>query len=149
MNVLLVEDDPHKADRITAFLADVRPDITITTARSYQTGLRKIMEEKFALILLDMSLPMYEVRAGESGFDAPSFAGEEILAEMHRKRITGSVVVITQFDTFPEGAGVTTLPELAQRLARRFPELFIRAIFYSPGESTWTKELLEVVGPPP
>jgi hypothetical protein len=105
------------------------------------------MHEQFALILLDMSLPTYEIRPGETGFDSPSFAGEEILEEMDRKGVRGAVVVVTQFETFGEGDTLTTLPELVERLAHRFPQIFKQAIFYSPGESTWTKELLEVIPP--
>jgi CheY-like chemotaxis protein len=148
MNILLVEDDPHKAQRISSFLAQARPDLEVAIARSYQSGLQRIMEDNFSLILLDMSLPTYEIGPGESGFDSPSFAGEEILEEMDRKGVSAKVVIVTQFETFGEGDNLTTLPELVERLSSRFPDLFQRAVFYSPGESTWTKELLEALPTP-
>src|ERR1035441_6782619 len=100
MNVLLIEDDPHKGDRIAKYLQEVLPQVHLKHVRSYQTGMHAIVNGTFDLILLDMSLPVYEVRAGESGFDAPSFAGEDILEEMRRKSIPGNVVVITGFETF-------------------------------------------------
>lgn len=143
MKILLVEDDLHKAQHIRDHIKNSYGEkITIKTARSYQTGLHAVMTESYDTILLDMSLPNYDISASEDGYHFDAFAGRNILSEMKRKNIVSNVVIITQYDTLGEGEDRMTLDELREQLSNMFPGLYKGAVYYSSGETNWKDALI-------
>jgi len=84
MKILLIEDDEEKAAILAEFIKVEFPSIEIDLARSFGSGLRSLMKGAFVyrLLLLDMSMPIYDVTPTEPGGGKPeSFAGSEILAQ--------------------------------------------------------------------
>ncbi|GKT31211.1 response regulator, partial [Aduncisulcus paluster] len=59
-----------------------------------------------------MSLPTYDINSTEAGGAFETYAGEEILDEMDRKRIEVATIIITMFDAFGQGGDYITLGEL-------------------------------------
>ena len=146
MKILLVEDDSNKMRSIRAELRRIRPDATIVEARSYQSGMKHLMHESFDFVLLDMSLPTFDIRQGEDGFQVDAFAGREILTEMDRKGVSVSTAVITMFETFGEGGDLMTLEELHKELAQKFPSVYRGAIYYNSSEIKWKESLGKLLG---
>ena len=94
MRVLLIEDNEHKKNLIFNFVNDEFPQIELGLKKSYNSGLRELItNDNYSLILLDMSLPNYDIGAGESGGDFESLAGEYLLNEMYRRDINIKVVI--------------------------------------------------------
>jgi CheY-like chemotaxis protein len=141
MKILLIEDDNNKMRRIAGEIQTIRKDVQIIEARSYQSGVMKIMAEPFDLILLDMSLPVFDMTQDEDGYQVDPFSGRNILAEMSRKGIRIPTIVITMFETFGENEDVKTLEELNGELNERFPEFYRGAIYYNSSEITWREQL--------
>lgn len=102
MRVLIVEDNHNKLKQIKLFLKQTYPKVCIHDAVSYTAGLRRIYEERWDLLLLDMSLPIYDIGQQETGGDKKSIAGKEIMKRMIHRRIFIPTVIVTQFDTFGE-----------------------------------------------
>ena len=146
MKILLVEDDSNKMSSIRAELHRVRPDAMVVGARSYQSGMKQLMHESFDFVLLDMSLPTFDIRPGEDGFQVDAFAGREILTEMERKGVRASTAVITMFETFGEGGDLMTLEELDKELAQKFPSVYRGAIYYNSSEINWKESLSKFLG---
>lgn len=138
-SLLLVEDDPIKLERLQSFLMDL--PFSVETARSYQTGLRQLMTRKYDVLLLDMSLPVYDISYGEDGFAFDPFAGKAILEELARKGVEIAVIVVTQFVTFGSGSEATTLANLEALLRKSFPRLYRGAVFYRSGDRGWMVDL--------
>ena len=67
------------------------------------------------------------------------------MRELTRKRKKCKIVVITQFETFGEGEFYIDLANLKQMLKSEFSAMYIDTIFYSPDNSLWQKELLELI----
>lgn len=145
MKVLLIEDDLNKIRRIAEEIHGFRTDVKITEAKSYRSGMQCLMTDVFDLVLLDMSLPTFDITEDEDGFQVDPFAGQSILAEMDRKGIKVRTAVITMFETFGEGNDVMTLPELDKHLSERYPQLYRGAIYYNSAEVTWKDSLKKLI----
>ena len=144
MKILIVEDDLNKLQHLEQCLSAKYSDAEIIRARSYQSGLKATLSLAPSFIVLDMTLPTYDVSTTEGGGRPRPFAGREILSEMARKVGHGKVIVVTQFETFGEGTQKKTLAELDAELGRAFPELYIGAVYYHPAQSDWKTSLLKL-----
>ena len=97
-------------------------------------------------MLLDMTMPTYDVSGKETGGIERRYAGVEILRRLQRKKIHIPAIVVTQFERFGEGSDLVSLEELREDLAEKFPAVFRGAVFYQAANSEWKKELGEVLG---
>jgi len=141
MRILVVEDDLNKLQHLEQCLLAEYPDAEIIKARSYQSGLKSALSVSPTFIVLDMTLPTYDVSATESGGRPRPFAGREILSEVGRKVGHGKVIVVTQFETFGEGIQKKTLDEVDEELRKAFPKLYIGSVYYHPAQSDWKTKL--------
>lgn len=80
MRILIIEDDSNKRRRIADEIRKIRKDVHLSEARSYQNGVRELMSNQFDFLLLDMSLPIYDISPDEDGFQVDPFSGRNILA---------------------------------------------------------------------
>jgi len=144
MRILVVEDDLNKLRHLEQCLLAEYPDAEIIRARSYQSGLKEALSVAPNFIVLDMTLPTYDVSTTESGGRPRPFAGREILNEVARKVGHGKVIVVTQFETFGDGTQKKTLKELNAELRGAFPKLYIGSVYYHPAQSDWKTRLLEL-----
>lgn len=141
MKILLVEDDQNKRERLSAFLSEIAPEAQVALAISYRSAVQKVLTEPWDVLLLDMTLPTYDVSEREDGFQTEALAGLNVLREMKRKKVDIATIVVTQFETLGEGQERLSLTELRRRLEAEFPGTYRGTIYYSPGESTWMPEL--------
>lgn len=138
--VLLVEDDEDKRNQIIHYL-NGNFICELEEVRSYHSALNAVRTQDFDLILLDMTIPTFDITSMEPGGRSQPFGGELILSEMDRKSIDSKVVIITQFDLFGEGDEEIGLSDLNRRLINQFSDIYIGAIQYSISYNSW-QELL-------
>lgn len=138
MRFLIVEDDINKRAAICEFVRANFDGATIEEQGSLKGGFREILEQKWDIVLLDMSLPPFDDR--RDGRFRP-FAGREILQKMKRRRIRTSVIVVTQFQSFGETGEQVSLGVLSEQLAVEFSETYIGFVYYEASHSTWRGEL--------
>ena len=140
MNVLLVEDDEDKRQQLSTFIK-CELSSTITEACSLQSGLRALLINKFDLVILDMSMPTFDITPTEDGGRPQPYAGREILQQMQRRGISSKVVVVTYYDRFGISGEETTLEELDKQLFTSFPNTYLGAIHYSIKYVGWQNAL--------
>lgn len=145
MKILIIEDDSNKMKSIANEIMGIRKDAILTEARSYQSGLRNLMCHQFDFLLLDMSLPIFDITREEDGFQVDPFSGRNILEEMSRKKVNVPTAVITMFETFGEGADLMTLEELDKDLAEKYPMIYRGAIYYNSSEINWKESLKKLI----
>lgn len=144
MTILLVEDDDRKRSQIESYLREQKPTDRLRCARSLQSGLDALLDERYDLVLLDMSMPTFDVgydeETGEheSGGTPQSFAGWDLLRQMDRYEIDAPVIVISGYEAFPDGL---TLTELDEALRDEFPSTYYGYVFYSTGVAGWREQL--------
>lgn len=145
MRVLLVEDDENKRKQIESFLRETYTGIVVSNANSYQTGLRLLIAESFEWVLLDMSLPTFDMTSEEEGGRPQAFGGRQLLRQMRRRNISPRVIVITQFDKFGESAESLTREELDQELNQSHPATYRGMVYYNAALAGWKEELIALL----
>lgn len=145
MKILIVEDDQNKLQKIKEFTQAILPEALISEARSYHSGLKAILADKYSLIALDMTMPSFDRTANEEGGRTRPYAGRDILGQLQERDIAASVVVITQYDVFGDQGQQVTLEALTNGLKRMFPNHFKGAIFFESSSRKWQSELEEIL----
>ena len=67
MKILLIEDDERKMTHIVGYVSGLDQKYKIEVKRSYNSGLRAVLSGAYDLILLDMSLPTFDVSVQGGG----------------------------------------------------------------------------------
>jgi len=141
MQILLVEDEDPKRNHITSVLRQIQPDAEIQLARSVRSAVDRIKERTPDLVLLDMSLPTFDVKPGEPGGRPQGFGGIEVLRYMDRFKIVVPSIVITAYEAFPKEGRQIQLAALADQLLKAHPNTFSGLIFYNALIGGWEREL--------
>ena len=148
MKMLIIEDDEDKLKTLAEFVGAEFPCYIIETAKSYNSGLRAIIKGSkiYDFILLDMSMPNYDVSPSEpSGGNPESFAGSELLAQMKLRGIRIPTVVVTMFDAFGDNSSKVSLEQLVEKLAEQFNPIFRGSVYYNPAENGWRSSLKLII----
>lgn len=141
MNALIIEDDELKTDRLKSFLATEEPNAAVEVARSYKSGLRALVAMKPSLVILDMTLPTFDIQPGTDGGRPLSLGGRELLRQMKRRSVASPTVVVTGFDTFGGGPDAVTLAQLDSNLRSEFPEFYLGCVYFNATTDDWRDEL--------
>jgi len=145
MRLLVIDDDENKLRHMLSLLKSSFPDFEIEEKRSYQSGLKSLLLHPPDLLLLDMTMPTFDVGRGDKGGRERRYAGQEILEEMDRKEINLPVIVVTQFEQFGDGKDRVTLDELSNKLAESYPNHYLTTIYYQATNSRWMDELRSAI----
>lgn len=139
MKILFIEDNPQKLKQVCDFLEQQYENIDLTIRKSYNSGLRELIRNNsYSLILLDMSLPNYDIEPGESGGDFEKYAGKFLLSEMYRRDITTNVLIITMYLNYVD-------EEFSTELKDNFPN-YLGVVYYNVKEPDgWKNELKEKI----
>ena|SRR5579862_9072116 len=142
MKILLVEDDQNKSSQIVRFLRHLLPAAEMIVASSYVGAIERILNRECDVILLDMTIPTYDVDVEDEGGRPRVFGGQDILRRMERRRVFIPVVVITQFDNFGAYRGESkTRDELDRELADAHPTHYRGMVYYSAAVEGWKEDL--------
>lgn len=142
MKILLVEDDFNKARRVIEAIEAEFPSIIIDHARSFKSALQRLVREIYTLVILDMTLTMFDPDEYDpSGFRVEHFGGCHLLKEMDLRNIQQPTVVLTQFDVLGPIESRITLEELNADLLANYSEFYRGAIFYKASEHQWKTQL--------
>jgi CheY-like chemotaxis protein len=143
MNILLIEDDKVKIERLSNFLKD--EDLTIK--ESYHSGLKEIVSNNdfYDLLLLDMTIPLWDKNSSDFGGTYEQFGGDRILREMDRRNKKIPTILVTMFDVFSLSEDNLTFGELNQDLKHKFSEFYLGAVFYNASDDSWKLELTNLM----
>lgn len=147
MNILMIEDDPNKAREIKSFISESFPNINLYQKNSFISGLKFLLSPSvnINLVILDMSLPTYDIKPGEDGARFRYTAGKDILKELKRKNQKTKVVIVTQFERFGEGLSQLKLTDLIMELVREYKDNYIETIYYNASQSNWKLSISEII----
>lgn len=145
-NILLVEDDEIKANEIVEFIKILLDkQISFSRKASWQSAIQEIVKNTtYSLILLDMSMPRFELEIGDVYEEFESFAGLDVLKEMKRRKIVIPTIVITAFDEFGEENKIS-FNELRNILKDEFKEYCLGITYFKSGSSKWKEDLRKII----
>ena len=108
---------------------------------SYHSGMRALLENSYDFLLLDMSMPMYDVTTQDTGGRPLPLAGRDILYKMRWKHVKTKVIVITQYEEF-EGI---PLAQLDSDLQSEFSEVYLGSVYYNTTHAGWKERLCSIL----
>ena len=142
MKVLLVDDESYKSQQISYCVRHNYDNSVIKTCESLNEGLLEITSTKYDVVLLDMSLPIYD-KNEVSSFN--SYGGLDFLSEMERKTIETPVIVVTQYEILGEGENQRTASSIDKECQKDY-ENYKGMVVYSAINNKWKEELLKILG---
>lgn len=152
MRLLLVEDERTKGEKIISCLMDKFPEIDISLARSVRSALKKLDQIPYDLVVLDMSLPTFDISEDEHGGRPQGFGGVEVMRDMINYEIITPVIVVTAYEYFSADSNEdlahgkeSTLMELKEELGDEFPGIFIELIKYDTFSDEWQAQLIDSI----
>ncbi len=140
--LLIVDDDNYKTVNIENLIASYNNSIEVSVERALNPGLLRIRNDTFDLIILDMSLPLFD-KAESSNFNP--FGGIKFLKEMKRKRIEIPTIIVTQYEIFGEGESRKTSEMIDIQCKEGFNNYY-GLVIYSSINNKWKERLLKMIG---
>jgi len=143
--ILIVEDEDPKLEHLSSFINSIASDLKIESARSVVSALEKLRQMPPSLLLLDMSLPTFDIGEMESGGRPQGYGGLEVLRQMTMLDIECPTVVVTGYEAFPGDAGEPVdLNELGRRLKEEFPKMLKEVLHYNSTNDEWKTKLRKI-----
>lgn len=145
MKIAIIDDSSYKIEGLSALIKANWPTIEVVVARSFQTGMSLLEKERPEIILMDMSLPNFEKPSGRLEGRNRLFGGRELMEEIDFLGLNSRVVVITQFEEFPDGNKTMNVDELFSRIKSAYPTLFAGGVFYSSIDTRWVADVRKII----
>lgn len=136
---LIVEDDDTKSENLREYLEELNGNLNIVIKKSLNSGLRDLSYNDYDIIILDMSLPLFE---GKRSRTFKPFGGKDFLEEMERIGNITPVIVVTQLSKFSEGNSEMTFDEVKQYCERNFANC-LNVVYYL--NSFWKDEIKKIL----
>jgi CheY-like chemotaxis protein len=145
MRILLIEDEAPKQGHIRAALEEIRPTANISVARSVRSAIQEMQTSPPDLMLLDMSLPTYDVGPQESGGRPQNLGGIEVLRYMDLYDLAFPTIVITAYEAFSKNGKPVDHGSLDVQLQAEHPSSYRGLIYYNSLFSEWRVELSALI----
>lgn len=141
MDILIIEDNKNKLREISDFLKKYYLNCIIEEATSFKGGIKKVYENRWDLIIMDMTLPTYTITPTENGSSNKPVGGKDIMKRMLNRGILTPIIVITLFETFDGGR--ISLDSLNKEFENDFYEIWKGTVFYE--SDNWRIQLKEIL----
>jgi len=140
-SILLVEDEAPKRDQIAAFLAKLCPNADVQSAKSVRAAIAAMKREAPSLLILDMSLPTFDVGPYEAGGRPQGFGGVEVVRYLKLLNLEVPVIVVTAYEAFVRRGGDVDLKGLSEQLRKEYGPRFHGLVYYNSLYGSWRDEL--------
>ena len=143
--VLIVEDEDPKRANIVSALDELDIPYDLIEARSVLSAINSLRTTTPELILLDMSLPTFDIAPREAGGRPQGFGGVEVLRYIERFGLSVPVIVVTAYEAFSQGGKQIGLNDLGEQLLRSHGAVFSGLIYYNSVYEKWREDLHKLV----
>lgn len=141
MKVLIAEDEVQKLAHIRDFVEGLFSPVEVIVAKSVRSAIASIEKDGPDVLLLDMSLPTFDIGIAEPGGRPQGFGGIEVLRYADFLGIALHAFVITAYEGFEEGTKAVDLSELELKLRAEHGENFKGIVYYSGLGGDWERSL--------
>lgn len=141
MLILIADDESPKLSSVRSWLEVFAPHAKVIVSRSVRTTIDVLIEQRPSIVILDMSLPTFDVGAGESGGRPQGFGGIEVLRHIDFHGLSPKVIVVTQYEAFHDNGKQVDLTELAATLRGEHSGVFVDCIYYNAVSDDWKVKL--------
>lgn len=144
MKILLIEDDEIKRNNIVDVISKHYMNVHFEFAMSVRSAIDSIKNNSYDILLLDMTLPTYDISAYEDGGRPQHYGGREILRQMNRILINTPTILVTGFDKFGVNIDALSLAELDTAL-RKEHDNYVGSVHYGSFDDSWIVGLLKFI----
>ena len=141
MRILLVEDDKLKMNDIINYLKKKKKKIEVETACSVESGVQSAVDNTYDLILLDMTMPNFNITEKSDGGKSYKNGGEIVVKELLDEEVDFRCAIITQYETFNN----ETIDQISQRISKLCQDNYFGYIKYSTDNDAWKGKLKELI----
>ena len=145
MKLLIVEDGEYKSERVLEYIQSSFEKFEVSVACSYSSGVKAIVQEQPDLVILDMSLPTFDVINGQGGGDKRMYGGLDIARQIKRRKIKSSFLFLTQHKSFTENPKLEKLSDIDVKARSDYGKQYLGYIFYEHAGFDWKDKLREVL----
>lgn len=143
MDILLVEDNPLKREKVREFIVS-RWNVSIAEAASYNSAISRAKSREFDLLILDMSMPTFDRTETDMGGRFRVFGGKEIAVKLKKKGYLPLFVILTGYSEFKDESGKLNLNQISDLLTTIGTQ-FIGVIPFDSAKSEWKEQLAAVI----
>ena len=141
MKVLLIEDDDYKARQIVEFVNTLGYEVEVKKA--YNSGMMALTNNQYDFVLLDMTIPSFELSPEHPTSRIRKYGGRDILNEMERCEIVVPTIIITQYKVLDDGE--KSLEILNEELAEEYSQIYKGLIYYNSSIVDWQEKLQNIL----
>ncbi|RAY88508.1 hypothetical protein DP190_00010 [Enterobacter cloacae] len=145
MNILIIEDNEYKTQKIIDFISSEFPESIISSSRSYSSGVSLLSSESFDFAIIDMSLPTFDKDAGMPSSEFRTFGGMDIAKFIKRKRLTLQYILLTQYISFASDDKSYDLTNIEKMMTDKYPENYRGCIKYDNSSIVWKEAVKELM----
>lgn len=144
MNILIVEDDDYKLERLRAFALKELGDVSVTSSESLKEALEAIASSVYDLIFIDMAIPSHPTLAGQGNPVSFNTGGLEIIMELSAIGRNDPCVIITQYPDIEISGEYIPLHQVKSKLPELLECDVVACVFYEEDNDNWQRELQAV-----
>lgn len=146
ISILVVEDEQPKYLHIKNYLEELCANAIFEQCKSVSSALNKLEDELPDLLILDMSLPTFDISEFEKGGRPQGFGGIEILRSMLLEKHQCPTIIITGYPAFINDSGETVdLEELSKELLSNFNPFLKGTLHFNSTFSEWRVKLKKLL----
>lgn len=149
MKILVVEDESSKKENIINLLSEYfEGNVEVHTAMSVRSA-KNILKENtgFDCIILDMSLPTYDIGKDEFGGRPRGFGGKDVIRQVIRQKQNIPILVLTAYEAFSvdseDDEKDISLDELTEQLDKYSHTLILQVVKYNTLMDDWKNKVIE------
>ena len=143
--ILVVEDDEYKASDIIKTAQSVLNGVAIERAASVTSALTMIHDHTFDLVILDMSLPTFDISGPGGGGSPEGQGGIEVLRLARRVKNQSKFVVVTQYPDIEVEGREVSLSLAAAKLSQTFKLQVLGCLLYDFDDDEWRVPLIATI----
>jgi len=145
-NVLIIEDEEPKYVHIKKYIEQLVSNVSLLHLKSVTSAIDQLEDSLPDLLILDMSLPTFDITEEESGGRPQGFGGIEVLREMLIEGWLCPTIVITGYSAFQrDDIHRVTLDELSEELMNEFSSILKGVLHFNSSFSEWQVELETII----
>jgi CheY-like chemotaxis protein len=144
-HILIADDEGPKLASLTEFVQTLASHLPVESSRSVRATINAMRRNLPRFLVLDMSLPTFDIAPGEPGGRPQGFGGSEVLRYMDYHELVCPVIVVTQYEAFSDDHRNVDLSAIKKELAEEHAHNFRGLVYYSSLKDEWKPKLAVLV----
>ena len=145
MRVLLVEDEDPKRQHLVTFCNETFKGVELIEVASVRGAIDHLRAQTTDLVLLDMSLPTFDIASKERGGRPQGAGGIEVIRYLDMLDVAVPIIVVTAYPAIQLDGRQQTLAEVDELLKREHPSSYRGLVYFNSVYGGWRQELETVM----